>query len=179
MSRTSAPSGRVRATIFTIGSVTAETRRLTPTGHVGMRNARRVSGLTRQGSGPDVRPPQLVEQPIRGLREPQAERRTDVAIPGAEQHFAQALALAFGRHHDVHAPGSPHLLPGDRHLHRHRRVLADDGRTLARDPDLRLAARVVGIAQYCQSQRRRLASAASCPNTRRYSASTTRRSSAR
>src|SRR5688500_4410181 len=38
---------------------------------------------------------------------------------------------------------------------------------------------LLGLRRYCHSQRRRLASAASCPNTRRYSASTARLSSLR
>ena len=38
---------------------------------------------------------------------------------------------------------------------------------------------LLGLRRYCQSHRRRLASAASLPNTRRYSASTLRRSSGR
>ena len=49
-------SGRVRATSRTHGSVTYDTKRLTATGQVGRRSARRLSGLTRHGTGPDVGP---------------------------------------------------------------------------------------------------------------------------
>ena len=147
ISRTSAPSGRVRATTLTIGSVTAETRRLTPTGPG--RDAQRSPGqrLDQARERADVGPAELLEEPVRRLGQAEAERRADVAIPRPEEHFAEALPLAFGRHHDVHAPRSAHLPPSDRHLHGHRRVLSDDCRAFARNPDLGLAARVVRIAQ--------------------------------
>src|SRR6185436_17376996 len=50
--RTSARSGRFRDTTFTTGSVTADTSRLRPGGQSGRRSARRVSGFTKQGTGP-------------------------------------------------------------------------------------------------------------------------------
>jgi hypothetical protein len=50
--RTSARSGRVRDTIITSGHVTAVISRLIGTGHRGWRNARRESGLMKQGTGP-------------------------------------------------------------------------------------------------------------------------------
>jgi hypothetical protein len=52
VSSVSARSGRVRATIFTTGTVSTETTRLSAGGQVGRLNARRVSGLTRHGTGP-------------------------------------------------------------------------------------------------------------------------------
>jgi hypothetical protein len=51
-SRTSARSGRLLATIFTTGSVNAETIRFTANGQPGRRSARRVNGFTKHGIGP-------------------------------------------------------------------------------------------------------------------------------
>ena len=52
MGATSAASGFTRAMMRTKGSVTAEMSRLTGIGQFGRRRALRVSGFTRQGTGP-------------------------------------------------------------------------------------------------------------------------------
>ena len=83
---------------------------------------------------------------MRRIGQAEAERRADVAVPRAEEHLADALALALGRHHHVHAPRGVELAAVHLQPHRHRRVLADDRRALARDPDDGRAAGVVGVA---------------------------------
>ncbi len=101
--------------------------------------------LHQAGYRPDVRPFELLEQPVGRIRQSEPERRADVSIPHPEQHFAQPTPLALGGDHDVHPPGARHLAPLDRQLDGHCRVLPDDGRSLARDPDLRLAAGIVRV----------------------------------
>src|SRR6185436_18849169 len=49
--------------------------------------------LDQAGHRPDVGPVELLEQTIGRLRQTQAERRANVAIPGSEQHIAKALPL--------------------------------------------------------------------------------------
>src|SRR4030095_7368271 len=56
------------------------------------------------------------------------------------------LPLALGRDHHVHAPGRGQLLPVYLEPNRHRGVLADDARSLARDPDHGRPARIVRIS---------------------------------
>src|SRR3954466_4564715 len=94
----------------------------------------------------DVRPAQLLKEPVRRIREPQPERHSDVAVPGTEQHFTDAAALPLRRHHHVHAPRALHLAALHGQPHGHRRVLADDCRTFARQPDLGFTAGVVRVA---------------------------------
>ena len=69
-----------------------------------------------------------------------------MAIPRPEEQLAESLTLPLRRDHHVHSPRSTNLLALHRHLHRHGRVLPDDGLAFAGDPDLGLAAGVVRVS---------------------------------
>ena len=112
----------------------------------GSRTARRVSGLTRHGNDVRVGPVQPVEQLAAVGRRAERQHRAAVAIPRANERFADALAATLGRDHRVAAPRAFDFDPLDRHADRQRRVVADDRRAFARDPDLRLPGLVVRIA---------------------------------
>ena len=136
----------MRATILTIGSVTAETSRLTPTGQFGMRSARRVSGLTRQGSGPTSG-----QRSFWNSRYDDSDSPRPSEAPTLRSHVRKSTSPRPWRWRSgatmTSMPHEPRTCrPRDRHLHRHRRVLPDDGRAFARNPDLGLAARVVRVA---------------------------------
>ena len=111
-----------------------------------MRTARRVSGLTTPGIGGHVGEVDLLQQRRRRLRQSESERRTHAAVPRAEQLFAEAAPLPLGRHHGVGSPRGLNFLSAERQTHRHRRVVADDGRSLAHDPEQRLPVGIVRIA---------------------------------
>ena len=89
---------------------------------------------------------QAIEHRSRFGRDAEREHRAAVAIPRAHQRFAEPLTIAFRRDHGVGAPGALDLESLQRDANRQRRIVADDGRPFARDPDIRLAGGVVGIA---------------------------------
>ena len=66
------------------------------------------------GNGRDVRKVNLLQQPARCVRQAQAERGADAAIPGTEQLFAEAASLALGRNHGVGAPRRLNLFSAER-----------------------------------------------------------------
>jgi hypothetical protein len=82
---------------------------------------------------------------VRRGRQAETERGSDVPIPGVEEQLAEALALALGRHHHVHAPRADDVPALDRQRDRHRRVLADDRRPFTGDPDQRIRGRVLRV----------------------------------
>ena len=122
----------------TMGHVTADSRRLSGSGHCGSRTARRVSGLTRHGHDVRVRPVKPVEKLAAVRRGAEREHRAAVAVPRADERFADALAATLGRDHRIAAPRAFDFDPLDRHADRQRRVVTDDRRPFARHPDLRL-----------------------------------------
>ena len=111
-----------------------------------MRTARRVSGLTTPGIGAHVGEVNLFQERGRSLRQAEAKRGAHAAVPRAEQLFAETAALPLGRHHGIGAPRSLNFFSAERQTYRHRRVVADDGRALAHDPEQRLAVGIVRIA---------------------------------
>ena len=126
--------------------MTAETSRFSGIGHCGSRTARRVSGLTRHGTGGTSGQCSFFRSCRDASDRPRPSDGADVPIPGPEQRFAESLPLAFGRDHRVGAPRRLDLDAAERQPHRHRRVVTDDGRAFARDPDQRRAVRVVRVA---------------------------------
>jgi hypothetical protein len=146
MSRTSARSGRDRAMILMKGRLTAETSLLIGTGQFGRRSARRDSGFTKQGMGPASGHLSFWNRRYEASVRAEAKRGADVAVPRPDEYFAEALALPLGRDHDVHSPRGLHFLA------LHAQGAPASSRTgpmmlgpLARDPDLGLLARVVGV----------------------------------
>ena len=91
--------------------------------------------LDEAGDRSDVRPLKFLKELVRRIRQPKSQRRADAAIPNPKQNLAEPFALALRRDHHVHAPRRVDLLAVDRKTHRHRRVLTDDGRTFARQPN--------------------------------------------
>ena len=101
---TSSRSGCVRETKRTTGKANADTSRLIATGQVGMRNARRLSGFTRQDSGCAFGQRISSSRAARRRRQPSTERDAGAAIPGAQQRTAQALPLTLGDDQRIGAP---------------------------------------------------------------------------
>ena len=92
------------------------------------------------------RPVQSVQQ-VAGLgRRAERQHRAVVSIPCPNERLAETLSVPFGRNHRVGAPGSIDLEAFQRNTDGERRVLTDDCRTLASDPDPGLTGRIVGIA---------------------------------
>ena len=142
----SARSGRDRDTTAITGSVMADTSRLSAVGQCGRRTARRVSGFTTQGSTCADGQRRLSSIRRDSPGGPECHDRAAVAIPGPGQRLVEPLAVAFGCDERAGAPRALDLEPLQGNADRQRRILADDGRSFARDPDPRLAGAVVGVA---------------------------------
>ncbi len=93
-----------------------------------------------------IRPVQPIEQLAAVRRGAQREHGAAVAIPRANERFADPLPPPLGRDHCVAAPRALDLDALDRDADRKRGVVPDDRRPLARDPDLRLPRLVVRVA---------------------------------
>ena len=89
---------------------------------------------------------QAIDHAARLLRRAEREDGAAVAIPGSNQRLVQSLSIAFWSDHRAGAPGAVDLQALEREANRKRRVLSDDGRALARDPDPGLPGRVVRIS---------------------------------
>ncbi len=89
-------------------------------------------------------------QPVEQLpaigRAAECQHGAAVAIPRPYEGLANPLTAALRRHHRVVAPRAFDFNSFHRHAHGQRRVMTDDRRSLARDPDFRLAGLVVRIA---------------------------------
>ena len=163
----SARSGRERDTTCTIGHVTADTRRLSGSGPLRQPHRAARQRLHQTRDDVRVRPVQAVEQLAAVRRGAEREHGAAVAIPRAHERFADSLSPTLGRDHGIASPRALDFDSLDRYADRQRRVVPDDRRAFARDPDLRLPVWLYGLRRCCQSQRRRSALAASAPCVRR------------
>ena len=110
------------------------------TGQVGRRNARRLNGLTRHGERHRLGPAHLFEQKPRAVGQARAQRDARLAIPRAQQRFAEPLTLPLGDDQGIARPRAFRVEPAHADADRHERTGGDDGRAFAHDRKRRLAA---------------------------------------
>ena len=128
------------------GASTADTRRLIGVGHVGRRSARRLSGLTRQGSVTGFGQRIFSSRIARPVGEARAERDARLPIPRAEQRFTEPLSLTLGDDERIRRPRAVGVEAANADAHRHQRTRGDHGRPFAHDRVERFAGLVRGIA---------------------------------
>ena len=115
------------------------------------RQVRHAHGATRQRlhearDEMRLRPMQPIDHAAWLFGRAEREDGTAVAIPGTNERFVEPLSIALGRDHRTRAPRAVDLHTLQRQTNGQRRVLADDSRAFAGDPDARLSGRVVRVA---------------------------------
>ena len=163
-------SGRARATMRTTGSVTHDTKRLIGIGQFGRRSARRVSGFTKQGTGPT-----FGQRSFWKRRYEDSDSPSPSAAPTCCSHVRNSTSPRPCR---CRSGATMTSMPHDPPIS----VPSTDTVTgiAAYWPTMVGPSRAtqmvgpaggqLGLRVYCHSHRSRLPSAASAPNTRRYMA---------